>query len=212
MQAIIDWLVNLMEVIGAPGVGLAILAENLFPPIPSEVVLPLAGFTVAQGSLNFASVFIWSLIGSVAGAYLLYGLGAWLGAKRLRAIAEWMWLVKGSDVDNALAWFDKYGKVSVFFGRLIPGVRSLISIPAGLDRMNLLAFGLWTTLGSAIWNAILITLGYFLGDNWHIVEEYVNTYSNVVYLILALIIVGILAFFIRRAMKDRAAGSPDTTR
>lgn len=124
MQAIIDWLVHLMEVIGAPGVGLAILAENLFPPIPSEVVLPLAGFTVAQGSLNFVSVFIWSVVGSVTGAYLLYGLGAWLGAQRLRAIAEWMWLVKGSDVDKALAWFDKYGKVSVFFGRLIPGVRS----------------------------------------------------------------------------------------
>lgn len=212
MQAIIDWLVNLMEVIGAPGVGLAILAENLFPPIPSEVVLPLAGFTVAQGSLNFVAVFVWSLIGSVAGAYLLYGLGAWLGAKRLRAIAEWMWLVKGSDVDKALEWFDRYGKISVFFGRLIPGVRSLISIPAGLDRMNLLTFGLWTTLGSAVWNAILITLGYFLGDNWHVVEGYVDTYSNVVYAIVALIILGFLSFFIVRAMRDRRAGTADTTR
>ncbi|SDL59516.1 membrane protein DedA, SNARE-associated domain [Corynebacterium mycetoides] len=212
MQAIIDWLVHLMEVIGAPGVGLAILAENLFPPIPSEVVLPLAGFTVAQGSLNFVSVFIWSVVGSVTGAYLLYGLGAWLGAQRLRAIAEWMWLVKGSDVDKALAWFDKYGKVSVFFGRLIPGVRSLISIPAGLDRMNLVAFGLWTTLGSTIWNAILIWLGYVLGDNWHIVENYVNAYSNVVYVILALLIVGVLAFFIRRAVNERQADSADTTR
>lgn len=120
MQAVIDWIVNLMELLGAPGVGIAILLENLFPPIPSEVVLPLAGFTVAQGSLNFLNVFIWSVLGSVIGAYLLYGLGAWLGADRLRAIAEWMWLVKGSDVDNALEWFDKYGKVSVFFGRLIP--------------------------------------------------------------------------------------------
>ena len=212
MQAIIDWLVNLMEVIGAPGVGLAILAENLFPPIPSEVVLPLAGFTVAQGSLNFVSVCVWSLIGSVAGAYLLYGLGAWLGAQRLRAIAEWMWLVKGSDVDQALAWFDKYGKVSVFFGRLIPGVRSLISIPAGLDRMNLVTFGLWTTLGSAIWNAILIYLGFVLGDNWHIVGKYVDTYSNVIYAILGLLILFVLGYFIRRAMKERAAGSADTTR
>lgn len=212
MQAIIDWLINLMELIGAPGVGLAILAENLFPPIPSEVVLPLAGFTVAQGTLNPVSVFVWSVVGSVVGAYILYGLGAWLGAQRLRAIAERMWLVKGSDVDKALAWFDKYGRISVFVGRLIPGVRSLISIPAGLDRMNLVTFGLWTAFGSAIWNAILITLGYFLGDNWHVVEGYVNTYSNVVYLVVGLIIVGVLAFFIRRAMKDRQAGSAGTTK
>lgn len=212
MQAIIDWLIDLMELIGAPGVGLAILAENLFPPIPSEVVLPLAGFTVAQGTLNPVSVFVWSVVGSVVGAYILYGLGAWLGAQRLRAIAERMWLVKGSDVDKALAWFDKYGRISVFVGRLIPGVRSLISIPAGLDRMNLVTFGLWTAFGSAIWNAILITLGYFLGDNWHVVEGYVNTYSNVVYLVVGLIIVGVLAFFIRRAMKDRQAGSAGTTK
>lgn len=212
MQAIIDWLIDLMELIGAPGVGLAILAENLFPPIPSEVVLPLAGFTVAQGTLNPVSVFVWSVVGSVVGAYILYGLGAWLGAQRLRAIAERMWLVKGSDVDKALAWFDKYGRISVFVGRLIPGVRSLISIPAGLDRMNLATFGLWTAFGSAIWNAILITLGYFLGDNWHVVEGYVNTYSNVVYLVVGLIIVGVLAFFIRRAMMDRQAGSAGTTK
>ena len=121
MQSIIDWIVNLMEVLGAPGVGIAILLENLFPPIPSEVVLPLAGFTVAQGSLNFLSVFIWSVVGSVLGAYVLYGIGAWLGLARLRAIADWMWLVKASDVDAAMSFFTKYGKPSIFFGRLIPG-------------------------------------------------------------------------------------------
>lgn len=88
MQGIIDWIVHLMELLGAPGVGIAILLENLFPPIPSEVVLPLAGFTVAQGSLNFVAVFIWSVLGSVVGAYILYGVGAWLGIDRLRAIAD----------------------------------------------------------------------------------------------------------------------------
>ncbi|AQQ14708.1 Inner membrane protein YqjA [Corynebacterium glaucum] len=203
MQSIIDWIVNLMEVLGAPGVGIAILLENLFPPIPSEVVLPLAGFTVAQGSLNFLSVFIWSVVGSVLGAYVLYGIGAWLGLARLRAIADWMWLVKASDVDAAMSFFTKYGKPSIFFGRLIPGVRSLISIPAGLDRMNLVTFGLWTTLGSGIWNAILIYLGFILGDNWEKATEYADTYSNVIYAILALIILGFLIFFIRRAIKER---------
>lgn len=207
MQGIIDWIVNLMEVLGGPGVGIAILLENLFPPIPSEVVLPLGGFTVAQGSLSFASVLIWSIIGSVVGAYILYGIGAWLGAHRLRRIADWMWLVKASDVDASLDFFDRHGKASVFFGRLIPGIRSLISIPAGLDRMNLVTFGLWTTLGSGVWNTILVSLGYALGDRWEEVTGYVDAYSKVIYVILILIIVGFLIFFIRRAMHERKEGA-----
>ncbi|MCT1450228.1 DedA family protein [Corynebacterium sp. p3-SID1194] len=203
MSAIIDFIVSLMDTLGAPGVGIAILLENLFPPIPSEVVLPLGGFTVAQGSLNFISVFIWATIGSVVGAYILYGIGAWLGADRLRAIADWMWLVKASDVDKSLAWFDKYGRPSILFGRLIPGIRSLISIPAGLDRMNLLTFGLWTTLGSAVWNFILIFLGFKLGENWEAVTGYIDQYSKVVYVILLVILLGFLIFFIRRAIREK---------
>ena len=210
MQSIIDWIVGLMETLGAPGVGIAILLENLFPPIPSEVVLPLAGFTVAQGSLNMVSVFIWSVLGSVIGAYILYGVGAWLGLERLRKIADWMWLVRASDVDASMDFFNTYGKPSVFIGRLIPGVRSLISIPAGLGNMNLLTFGLWTTLGSGIWNAILIYLGYILGDNWEKATEYADTYSNVIYVVLILIILGFLVFFIRRALSDWEAKKADT--
>ena len=209
MSAIIDWIVSLMETLGAPGVGIAILLENLFPPIPSEVVLPLAGFTVAQGSLNMVNVFIWSVLGSVIGAYVLYGVGAWLGLERLRKIADWMWLVRVSDVDKAMDFFNKYGKPSIFFGRLIPGVRSLISIPAGLDKMSLLVFGLWTTLGSGIWNAILIYLGYTLGANWEKATGYVDAYSKVIYVILLLIILGFLVFFIRRAVRERKAKPSD---
>lgn len=203
MQSIIDWIVGLMEVLGAPGVGIAILLENLFPPIPSEVVLPLAGFTVAQGSLNLITVFIWSVLGSVIGAYVLYGVGAWLGLERLRKIADWMWLVRASDVDKSMEFFHKHGKPSIFFGRLIPGIRSLISIPAGLDRMNLVMFGLWTTLGSGIWNAILIFLGLKLGENWEQATAWADTYSKVIYVVLILIILGFLAYFIRRAVKER---------
>lgn len=205
MSAIVDWIVGLMDTLGAPGVGIAILLENLFPPIPSEVVLPLGGFTVAQGSLNFAAVFIWATIGSVVGAYILYGVGAWLGAERLRAIADWMWLVKASDVDKSLEWFDRHGRPSILFGRLIPGIRSLISIPAGLDRMNLLTFGLWTTLGSAVWNFILIYLGFTLGDNWEAVTTYIDQYSKVVYVLLILVMLGFLVFFIRRDVKEKQA-------
>ena len=114
-----------------------------------------------------------------------------------------MWLVKASDVDKSLAWFDKYGKPSILFGRLIPGIRSLISIPAGLDRMNLLTFGLWTTLGSAVWNFILIFLGFKLGENWEAVTGYIDQYSKVVYVILILILLGFLIFFVRRAIREK---------
>ncbi|WP_257161407.1 DedA family protein [Corynebacterium cystitidis] len=203
MQGIIDWIVNLMEILGAPGVGIAILLENIFPPIPSEVVLPLAGFTVAQGSLNMVATFIWATAGSVVGAYLLYGLGAWLGAGRLRRIADKMWLVDANDVDSALHWFDKYGAASVFFGRLIPGVRSLISIPAGIDRMNLVKFGLWTLAGSGIWNALLIYLGYLLGDQYTKVADVVDQYSNVIYTVIAVALIALIIYLIRRNNKRK---------
>ncbi|SES01839.1 DedA family protein [Corynebacterium cystitidis] len=203
MQGIIDWIVNLMEILGAPGVGIAILLENVFPPIPSEVVLPLAGFTVAQGSLNMLATFIWATAGSVVGAYLLYGLGAWLGADRLRRIADKMWLVDANDVDSALHWFDKYGAASVFFGRLIPGVRSLISIPAGIDRMNLVKFGLWTLAGSGIWNALLIYLGYLLGDQYTKVADVVDQYSNIIYIVIAVALIALITYLIRRNNKRK---------
>lgn len=203
MSAIVDWVVSLMEVMGAVGVGIAILLENLFPPIPSEVVLPAAGFTVSQGNLNFWATFIAATAGSVLGAWLLYWLGAAVGADRLRKVADWMWLVEAEDVDKALRWFDKYGPASVFFGRLIPGVRSLVSIPAGVDRMNLVTFTAWTLVGSGIWNVILIALGIWLGESWDVVGVWVDRYSTVVYLILAILLVAALVYLIRRQQKRK---------
>ncbi|HJD79706.1 MAG TPA: DedA family protein [Corynebacterium pollutisoli] len=215
LPSIVDWVVRLMELLGAPGVGIAILLENLFPPIPSEVVLPLAGFTSTQGDLNVWAAFAWATIGSVTGAFLLYWLGAGIGADRLRRIADWMWLVEPEDVDKALHWFDRYGRWSVFFGRLIPGIRSLISIPAGVDRMNPLSFGLMTVTGSALWNAVLIYAGVVLGDNYHLVEKYVSEYSTVVYVIVGfafLVVVGLLARRARRRNQRRKADTRGTTR
>ncbi|MDN5706171.1 MAG: DedA family protein [Corynebacterium casei] len=207
MQGIIDWIIQLMEVLGAPGVGIAILLENLFPPIPSEVVLPLAGFTISQGSLSFWPTFLWAMAGSILGAWLLYGLGAWIGAERLRKIADWMWLVEPEDVDNALHWFDKSGPASVFFGRFIPGIRSLISIPAGIDRLNPVKFTVWTTLGSAGWNALLIALGMWLGQSYTLVAHYVDQYSTVVYVLVALAVIAVIGLLIRRSKKRKAAAA-----
>ena len=204
MQGIIDWIISLMEVLGAPGVGIAILLENLFPPIPSEVVLPLAGFTISQGSLTFWPTFIWATAGSIIGAWILYGIGAAIGADRLRKIADWMWLVEPSDVDNSLHWFDKYGPASVFFGRFIPGIRSLISIPAGIDRLSPIKFTVWTALGSAGWNALLIVLGMWLGESYTIVADYVDQYSTVIYAIIVIAVVVVIGLLIRRNSKRKS--------
>lgn len=206
---IIDWVIRIMEVLGAAGVGLAIFLENIFPPIPSELILPLAGFTASQGDFNVWAALAASVIGSLTGAYLLYWVGHAFGAERLRRIADWMWLVDAKDVDDALAWFSKYGTWSVFFGRLIPGVRSLISIPAGIDRMNPLTFGLLTTVGSLIWNSILIWAGVQLGEQWETVTRVFENYSSVVYISVGLIVVAVLVFLIRRHVNRRATASTD---
>lgn len=210
MQGIIDWIVRLMEMLGAPGVGIAIFLENVFPPIPSEVVLPLAGFTVSMGSLSFWPTFLWATAGSVAGAWLLYGIGAAIGAERLRRIADWMWLVEPEDVDQSLNWFDRYGPVSVFVGRFVPGVRSLISIPAGIDRMSPVSFTLWTAIGSSGWNALLIWLGIWLGDSYDLVAKYVGQYSNVVYTLIAIILIGVLFYLLRRQRHRKQEVSADS--
>lgn len=200
-DSIINWIIHLMEILGAPGVGVAVFLENVFPPIPSEVVLPLAGFTASQGNMNLIAAFLWATAGSVVGAYLLYWLGAVIGANRLRRIADWMWLVEVEDVDKSLHWFDKYGKLSIFFGRLIPGVRSLISIPAGIDRMNVLSFGLFTLLGSAVWNALLIYLGFILGENWSQVTDVIGQSSTVIKIVIAALVIWTIIKLIRRQKK-----------
>ncbi|MFP7366537.1 DedA family protein [Corynebacterium callunae] len=195
---IMNWIISLMEALGAPGVGFAVFLENVFPPIPSEVVLPLAGFTTTQGDLNVWAALIWSVIGSVTGAYLLYGLGRAVGARRLREIADKMWLVDATDVDKSLLWFEKYGRYSVFFGRLVPGVRSLISIPAGVDKMNPIMFGVLTAVGSTIWNAILIWAGVALGAEWETVSLWFENYSTVIYVVIVLVLLYFLIKLIRR--------------
>lgn len=200
-DSIINWIIHLMEILGAPGVGVAVFLENVFPPIPSEVVLPLAGFTASQGNMNLIAAFLWATAGSVVGAYLLYGLGAVIGANRLRRIADWMWLVEVEDVDKSLHWFDKYGKLSILFGRLIPGVRSLISIPAGIDRMNVLSFGLFTLLGSAVWNALLIYLGFILGENWSQVADVIGQFSTVIKIVIVALVIWVIIKLIRRQKK-----------
>lgn len=185
VRPVTDWAVSLMDTLGAPGAGLAVAAENLFPPIPSEVVLPLAGFTASQGSLVLWQVLVWTTVGSVAGALALYGLGAGLGRARLLRVADRLPLVSTGDVHAAEAWFDRHGHKAVLLGRLVPVVRSLISVPAGVERMPLGRFMLLTALGSAVWNTALVLAGYVLGEQWHRIEDGVGVVQKVVLVAVA---------------------------
>lgn len=211
IDTIVNWITNLMQTIGGPGVFLAIFIENIFPPIPSELVLPLAGFTAAQPDPPYGVVaaIIWATAGSVVGAILLYGLGAAFGLRRIRAVAERMPLVDATDVDNAMGWFHRHGPAAIFTGRLVPGIRSVISIPAGVDRMPMVRFLAYTTAGSAIWNTLLVVAGYMLGDNWHVVTEWMERFSTVVKIILALIVLATIVWLVRRAIRRSKAGGDD---
>jgi membrane protein DedA with SNARE-associated domain len=198
---VVSWVIDLMETLGAPGAGIAIALENLFPPLPSELFLPLAGFTASQGKMNLIAAIIWTTVGSVAGALALYYLGALLGRDRIRAIAQRMPLMKLSDVDKTEEWFARHGKATVFFGRMVPIFRSLISIPAGVERMALPAFVLLTTAGSLIWNTALILAGYVLGENYHVVEQYMGIVGKVV---LGLVVLAV-GFFIASRLNQKKA-------
>lgn len=188
LTGVAQWAVNMMETIGAPGAGLAIALENLFPPLPSEVILPLAGFTASRGNFSLIEALLWTTLGSVLGAWLLYGLGAWLGRRRMYAIADKLPLVDVEDVEKVEAWFNRHGYKAVFFGRMIPIFRSLISIPAGIERMPVRKFLLLTTAGSLIWNTIFVLAGFYLGENWHFVEQYADIFQKIV--IAAVVIFG----------------------
>ncbi|MFE2755770.1 DedA family protein [Actinosynnema sp. NPDC059335] len=186
---VVSWVTDLMETLGAPGAGIAIALENLFPPLPSELFLPMAGFTASQGKMSLVAAILWTTTGSVAGALALYYLGALLGRDRIRAIAQRMPLVKVSDVDKTEEWFARHGRATVFFGRMVPIFRSLISIPAGVERMPLPGFLLLTAAGSLIWNSALIIAGYVLGANYHLVEQYMGIVTKVVLGLVALVVV-----------------------
>ncbi|MFE7842050.1 DedA family protein [Streptomyces sp. NPDC057474] len=189
------WITGLMDLLGAPGAGLAVALENLFPPIPSEVILPLAGFAASTGQMSLPAALLWTTAGSVIGALALYGVGALLGRERTVAIAARLPLVKVADIDKTEAWFLRHGTKAIFFGRMIPVFRSLISVPAGVKRMPLPVFTLLTTLGSAIWNTVFVLAGYFLGANWTEVTAIASTYSKIV---LGGAAVAVLAFVLAR--------------
>jgi membrane protein DedA with SNARE-associated domain len=206
VSRLIELVVSLVDRLGYVGLALAIAAENLFPPIPSEAILPLAGFNVSQGRFSYGMVVLATTIGSVVGALILYGVGRWLGKERLRALVRdhgSKIFLKTEDVDKADVWFDRYGPPAVLLCRMVPIVRSLISIPAGIDRMPLPTFVLFTALGSALWNAVLVGAGWALGSQWERVEVVVD-YAQ--YVVIGVGALAVLWFLRRRAFARLGRG------
>lgn len=184
--------IQIVEQYGYVGVTLLITLETVFPPIPSEVILPLAGFLSAQGHLTLLGVVLAATLGSVAGALVLYAIGHWLGNERLERFIDrygHFILVSNGDLAKAHGWFERHSGKAVVVGRLVPAVRSLVSLPAGVTRMPLTSFILLTAIGSAIWNSTLVGLGYVLGSRWREVRGVASYVEYVVILGLLAIIV-----------------------
>lgn len=205
----LDWIKNLMDSLGYIGIVCLMFLENVFPPIPSEVIMPLAGFTAAQGNLSFIGVVLAGTLGSVVGALPLYYLGRVVGEDRLKQWADryGKWLtVSGKEIERADQWFERHGPKAVFIGRLVPGVRSLISIPAGISGMNLLQFLLYSAVGALIWTALLAYLGWLLGENYERVNTYLGPITYVV--VGGLLIAGII--WVVRRKKQHTAGESES--
>ncbi len=190
-----------MNSLGYLGIGLLMFLENIFPPIPSELIMPLAGFTVAQGKLNFGMVILAGVLGTVLGALPWYYAGKILGEQRLKSWADryGRWLtISSKDIDRADRWFDKHADKAVFFCRLVPGIRTLISLPAGISGMHLVPFLLYSTLGTLLWVSLLTYAGYVLGDNYELVEKYLAPVSKIV---LITLVIGFIIWLVRRNMR-----------
>lgn len=203
----IGWVLSLMESLGEVGVGIAILIETFFPPMPSEAVLPGAGFLAYDGRMSFIGAVVAATLGGLLGAWGWYGLGAALGRDRTRRVVERLPLMDGEDFDKAEAFFARFGGLAVLGGRCVPLVRSFISIPAGIERMPLLRFSLYTFSGSLVWNAIWIGLGFAFGPLIKpTLEQWSGIISNAVLVIIALLVVWFVIARLRRNARRRRDG------
>ncbi len=200
----IGWVLNLMETIGEVGVGLAVFIETFIPPIPSEAVLPGAGFLAYDGRMNVWLAWLAATLGALIGAWLWYAIGAALGRNRTRALVGRIPLMEFEDFDKAEAFFTKWGGLAVLLGRCVPLVRSFISIPAGIEKMNFWKFTLYTTIGSGVWNAIWVGLGFAFGPAIKpVLEQWSGVLSNLVLVVIAVLVLWFVVVRLRKLMRQR---------
>ncbi|MDW4526726.1 DedA family protein [Rossellomorea marisflavi] len=186
------WIIESMEQYGYLGIFLLVALENIFPPIPSEIILTFGGFMTTTSSMTIPGVILASTAGSVAGAVILYGIGVLLSKDKLEQIVDrWGHIlrVKKEDIRKADRWFDHYGYRVVLLGRMVPLIRSLISIPAGVAKMKFIYFLLFTLIGTLIWNTVLVWVGSAVGDSWDSIVQYMDVYSSVAYVLIALVLI-----------------------
>jgi len=199
-----EWIITIVDSLGYLGIGLLMFLENLFPPIPSELIMPLAGFSAAKGTLELPYVILAGVVGTVLGALPWYYVSQLLGEETLKLLADkyGRWLaISSRDIAKAVSWFDRYDTQAVFLGRLVPGVRTLISVPAGISKMHIGGFLLYSTLGTLLWTAFLTYSGYLLGSNYHRVETYLGPVSKLVLVSLA---IGFLFWVVMRQLRRRS--------
>ncbi|GAA4393772.1 hypothetical protein GCM10023153_14080 [Ornithinibacter aureus] len=217
MQAVTEPVIDLIESVGELGVGALLALETVLPPIPSEVILPFAGYAAATGRLDPVLAWAAATVGSVVGAFILYGLGRALGYERLLDLSRrrWFFLLSTADLNRGHRFFAKHGRAVVFFGRFIPLVRSVVSVPAGIERMPAPRFAALTAAGSGIWNALFIAAGYQLGENYAVIEQWIAPVSTAVVVSLAAALVWLV---VRRrravdgAFSDAGDGDGSTER
>ncbi|HAM1887028.1 TPA: DedA family protein [Listeria monocytogenes] len=198
------WITSIMADFGYIGIFVLIMVENLFPPIPSEIILTFGGFMTTVTSLNVVMVIIVATLGSVVGAILLYKVASYFGKERLTKIVlkyGRILRLKESDIERAESFFLKYGSWAVFLCRMIPLIRSLISIPAGMTKMKMSRFLILTTAGSLLWNTVLIGLGAVLGESWNEIVVFMDSFSIIIYSVIAILVVVGLGFFFRARFK-----------
>lgn len=202
LDGIAGWAVDTIESLGEVGVGALIALENVFPPIPSEIILPFAGFASSQGDVNLVLAWVAATVGALVGAYVLYGVGALIGLERLFDLSRkrWFFLFGEADLTRGKRFFDRHGSKVVLFGRCIPLVRSIVSVPAGVDRMPLAQFTLLTALGSGVWNALFIGLGNAAGDQWEDIEGWV---TPIAYAVVALLLAALVWLAVRKLRAAR---------
>ncbi|MGN9891103.1 DedA family protein [Micromonospora sp. L31] len=195
------WVASVIDSLGAVGVALLVALESIIPPIPSEVVLAMAGYLASAGRFHPVVIVLAATVGSLFGALVLYWLGAALGEERLKRWLDHLPLVDSDDLEKADRWFERYGRWAVLIGRVVPVVRSLVSVPAGANRMPLGEFVLLTTLGSGVWNTVIVGLGYALGSRWEDVDRYSSWFN---YAIFAVFAVMIASWVVKKVRKRRA--------
>jgi membrane protein DedA with SNARE-associated domain len=201
----VEWITNLMQSLGYVGIALLMFLENLFPPIPSELIMPLAGFTVAKGEMALVPAIAAGVIGTMLGALPWYYIGKMAGETRIRGwldrYGKWIG-VSSDEIDKSKQWFYRHGTKAVFFGRLVPGIRTLISVPAGFSGMALSPFLIFSTLGTLAWVGLLTGAGYLLGDHYELIDEYLGPVSKLV-LVGLLLAFGIWLFLKRKNNQNR---------